>query len=105
MGIKILKFKIDTQTVSRIVDENQLSSMQKIRAKRANSRYGLNFNQSIKFSDTVITEIKKFEIVIKTNAVGIINDNGIIKLPVELFNFDELKNYIISNSELFKLKN
>ena len=78
--------------------------MQRIRAERANARYGAKLNQTIKFDQIESTEVNEYEVLIRSADVNLLNENGLIKIPSELENFSEIKNLFTSDPQKFKLK-
>lgn len=100
---EITVFEIDKEQISKTIEEDGFSSLQKIRAERANTKYGSHLNQIIPFNEIDATEIRESEIVITSNSTNIINENGIITIPCEVEHFKEVKEYIQKNKDIFKV--
>ncbi len=101
---KAVVFKISKGQISKTINRDELSFLQKIRVERAKARYGSNLNQIINFDEIDFTELKDYEIVIQSYSVNKFNGNGVIKIPCEVENFISVKKYIQGNMENFKVK-
>lgn len=101
--VKTFKIEFDDTSVSREVNIDTLPPFQKIRAERAKSRYGTMFSERIDIDEIQSTTINENEIIIKSANFNPINNNGIIKIPVEIEYFDKIIGIINSSPEKFKL--
>jgi hypothetical protein len=101
---KALYFKVDKDSISREVDQGKLTALQRIRAERANARYGASISQTIQFDQIESTEVSEHEVVIRAMDLNSVNENGLIRIPSELGNFNEIRAIFMSDPQRFKVK-
>jgi hypothetical protein len=93
---RAFRFEITDDSISRFVEWDRLSPLQKIRAQRATAKYGEHLEQVIKAADIESVVVKENEIVIKSKNANPINGNGTIAIPEEVENFGVIKNHFSS---------
>jgi hypothetical protein len=93
-------FIIDDKGITRQVDWSLLNSFMKIRAERARYKYGSSLDQIIEYAhvDTIGVGINGIKITSTT--ANILNGNGIIHLPAELTNYEDVLDHFRSNPSL-----
>lgn len=102
--IDLTCFVFSEESVSKLLDKEQLNLMNKVGVSRNEHRYGVKFNQTIKFSDIESTAIKANEIVIKSKDYDFTTGNGKISIPKEIEDYEVIKAKIIKNASTYKLK-
>ena len=102
--IDLTCFVFSEESVSKLLDKEQLNLMNKVGVSRNEHRYGVKFNQTIKFSNIESTTIKANEIVIKSKDYDFTTGNGKISIPKEIEDYETIKAEIIKNAATYKLK-
>ncbi len=77
--------------------------MSKVGVSRNEHRYGVKFNQTIKFNEIESTSINANEITIKSKHYDFFTSNGKISIPKEIENYEAIKSEIIKNFDKYNL--
>jgi hypothetical protein len=101
--IGLTYFVFSDESISRLLDKEKLNLMNKVGVSRNEHRYGVKFNQTIKFNEIESTSITSNEIIIKSKNYDFFTSNGKISIPKEIENYEVIKSEIINNSNKYKL--
>lgn len=97
--------EINEQSISRYINKEKLNIINQIGMARNEYKYGVKYNQTILFKDISSTQINEHEIKITAVYYDLLTQEGLIIIPCELINYDEIKSMIKTNAELFKVEN
>lgn len=101
--ISLTAIIISEDSKSKILNTEDLNLMNKIGVSRNEYRYGVQINQSIKFSEIQNTYLSENEIIIQSIHYDFFTSNGKICIPKEFENYDLIKSEIKKDSEKYKL--
>lgn len=96
-------FVFSDESISRLLDKEKINLMNKVGVSRNENRYGVKFNQTIKFSEIKSTSINANEITIKSINYDFITADGKISIPKEIENYEDIKSEIIENPDKYNL--
>lgn len=102
--INLTYFTISEDSVSKSIDKEKLNLMNKVGVSRNEFKYGMKYNETIKFTEIQSTSITKNEIKIYSIHYDFFTSEGQILLPKEVENYESIKSEIIKNSEIYKLE-
>ncbi|MFN3752685.1 MAG: hypothetical protein ACK4R1_01375 [Flavobacterium sp.] len=83
--------------------KDSIDSLTKASMELNTIRYGQKFDCVIPFSKISFTEINDFEITIHSMESNLLSDSGIIKIPKEMSEYEEILEHVKSNKSRFKL--
>lgn len=101
--IDLTVFIFSDESVSKNLDIEKLSLMNKIGLSRNEYRYGIKLNQTIKFSEIESTSINENEIIITSIDYDFFTSNGKISIPKEIENYEVIKSEIMKNPDIYKI--
>lgn len=96
-------FVFSDESISRLLDKEKLNLMTKVSTSINELRYGIKFNQTIKFNEIESTSINANEIIIKSIHYDFFSSNGKISIPKEIEDYEAIKSEIIKNSNKYNL--
>lgn len=91
---KSVVYWVSNDQIAMTFDQNKLSSVSQFGMARNKSRFGTNAQQFIRTNEISSVKFSKSGIKIKSNDYNFFNGNGLIILPKEIENFENLEQQI-----------